>query len=149
MSLREPGSPISAILPNYNHARYLPEAVWGLARQVPAPLEIIVIDDASTDDSPVVLAALAAEIPNLRVLREDVNRGTISALNRGLAEAQCPYVYFGAADDVVWSRPFNSTQRRRSQPASASLPTSLARCGDLDRQCVPRTAKGSFRRAKC
>jgi GT2 family glycosyltransferase len=102
MSLREPGSPISAILPNYNHARFLREAVWGLARQVPAPLEIIVIDDASTDDSPVVLAALAAEIPNLRVLREDVNRGTISALNRGLAEAQCQYVYFGAADDVVF-----------------------------------------------
>src|ERR1700722_6800539 len=102
MSLPEPGSRISAILPNYNHARYLREAVWGIARQVPAPLEIIVIDDASTDDSAAVLAALAAEIPNLRVLREDVNRGTISALNRGLAAAQCPYVYFGAADDVVF-----------------------------------------------
>ena len=97
----EPGSLISAVLPNYNHARYLQDAVRSLANQDPPPQEIIVIDDASTDDSLAVLSELATEIASLRILREDANRGAIAALNRGLAEARYPYLYFGAADDRV------------------------------------------------
>lgn len=109
MSPRESGPLISAILPNYNHSQFLREAVRGLAGQVPPPCEIIVIDDASTDESLVVLDSLTAEIRNLRVLREDVNRGAISALNRGLAEARGTHVYFGAADDVVLPGLFAAT----------------------------------------
>ena len=109
MSPRESGPLISAILPNYNHSQFLQEAVRGLASQVPPPCEIIVVDDASTDESLVVLGSLTEEIPNLRVLREDVNRGAISALNRGLAEALGTHVYFGAADDVVLPGLFAAT----------------------------------------
>src|SRR4029077_4495411 len=93
----EPDPRISAVLLNYNHARYLRDAVRSLASQNPPPQEIIVIDDASTDDSLAVLSELAKETPCLRVLREDTNRGAIAALNRGLAEARSPYLYFGAA----------------------------------------------------
>jgi len=97
----KPGSLISAILPNYNHAGYLRDAVRSLAKQNPTPHEIIVIDDASTDESLAVLSELATAIPFLRVLREDANRGAIAALNRGIAEARGDYLYFGAADDIV------------------------------------------------
>lgn len=97
----EPGSLISVILPNYNHARYLRDTIRSLANQNPPPQEIIVIDDASTDDSLAVLSDLATEFPSLRVLREDTNRGAIAALNRGLAEARGAYLYFGAADDLA------------------------------------------------
>ena len=119
----EPSSLISAILPNYNHARYLREAVRSLANQNPPPQEIIVIDDASTDDSLAVLSGLAAEIPFLRVLREDTNRGAIAALNRGLAEARYPYLYFGAADDLVLPGLFATTMaalRRYPEAAFAA-----------------------------
>ena len=103
------GSLISAILPNYNHALYLRGAVRSLASQRPPPQEIIVVDDASTDDSVAVLSELAREVPCLRVLREDTNRGAIAALNRGLAAARYPFVYFGAADDIVLPGLFAAT----------------------------------------
>ena len=69
--------------------------------QVPRPDEILVIDDASTDDSLAVLAALEGRHPSLRVIRHERNLGAISALNRGLAEARGRYIYFGSADDQV------------------------------------------------
>ena len=92
---------VSAVLPNYNHAEYLPAAVRALACQQPPPAEIIVIDDASTDDSLEVLEALGREVVNLRVIRHETNAGVIAALNRGLTEARGDLVYFGAADDVT------------------------------------------------
>jgi len=101
MNASDPEGRVSAILPNHNHARFLGQAVQALADQRPAPCEIIVVDDASTDDSLAVLASLAAEFPSLRVIREEARGGAIVALNRGLAEAKGDYVYFGAADDVV------------------------------------------------
>jgi glycosyltransferase involved in cell wall biosynthesis len=92
---------ISAVIPNYNHGHLIHEAVAALARQVPAPDEIIVVDDASTDDSVSILGRLQKDIPNLRVVALAANGGAINALNRGLAESKGRYVYFGAADDVV------------------------------------------------
>jgi glycosyltransferase involved in cell wall biosynthesis len=95
------GLDVSAVIPNYNHARYLSAAVRALALQQPPPAEIIVIDDASTDDSLEVLEALKREITTLRVIRHETNAGVIAALNRGLNEARGALVYFGAADDLV------------------------------------------------
>jgi glycosyltransferase involved in cell wall biosynthesis len=79
----------------------LPRAIEALAAQVPCPDEILVIDDASTDESLAVLAALKRRHPSLRVIRHERNLGAIGALNRGLAEARGRYIYFGAADDQV------------------------------------------------
>lgn len=92
---------LTAIVPNYNHGHFLPRAIEALATQVPCPDEILVIDDASTDDSLAVLAALEGRHPSLRVIRHERNLGAIAALNRGLAEARGRYIYFGAADDQV------------------------------------------------
>jgi glycosyltransferase involved in cell wall biosynthesis len=92
---------LSAVVPNYNHGALIEEAVRALAAQVPAPDEIIVVDDGSTDDSLVVLDRLRAEVGTMRVVPLDRNRGAIFALNRGLQEARGTYVYFGAADDVT------------------------------------------------
>lgn len=92
---------LSAVIPNYNHGAMIGEAIRALAAQVPAPDEIVVIDDASRDDSLAVLASLAAEYPILRVIALETNGGAIAALNRGLMEARGYYVYFGAADDVT------------------------------------------------
>jgi len=92
---------LSAVVPNYNHGGLIGEAVRALAAQVPAPDEIIVVDDGSTDDSFVVLDRLRAEVATLRVVPLERNRGAIFALNRGLQEARGTYVYFGAADDVT------------------------------------------------
>ena len=48
---------ISVIIPTYNYARYLPEAIDSALGQTYAPVEVIVVDDGSTDATPDVLAA--------------------------------------------------------------------------------------------
>jgi glycosyltransferase involved in cell wall biosynthesis len=92
---------LSVVLPNYNHASYVSRAIDAIARQDPAPDEIIVIDDASTDDSRDVLAQCQTRHPNLVVLCNERNGGALRALQRGLDAAKGRYVYFAAADDEV------------------------------------------------
>jgi glycosyltransferase involved in cell wall biosynthesis len=92
---------LSAVVPNFNHARYLGPALEALLGQSAPLLEIIVVDDASTDDSCALVERLAAEHPNLRLIRQARNAGVNAALNRGLAEAKGEYICFPAADDQV------------------------------------------------
>ena len=92
---------LSAIIPNYNHAAYLPAALAGLLAQTRPADEIIVIDDASGDDSVAVATAIAEHHPVIRVLRNPQNLGVVGTLNRGLREAKGDIVYCGAADDVT------------------------------------------------
>jgi glycosyltransferase involved in cell wall biosynthesis len=92
---------LSVVLPNYNHAQYLARAIDAIARQSRAPDEIIVVDDASTDDSLKVLAGCRNSHPNIIVLVNDRNRGALASLQRGLEAARGRYIYFAAADDQV------------------------------------------------
>jgi len=96
-----PGSTLTVVLPNYNHARLIPRALEALFAQDPPPDEIIVVDDGSADDSLNVVAAFAKDHPSLRVLANPTNMGAIATLARGLAAARGRYVYFAAADDWV------------------------------------------------
>lgn len=77
------------------------EAIGALATQDPAPDEIVVVDDGSSDNSLGQLAILAQRIPSLRIVALPQNVGVINALNRGLAEVRGEFIYFGAADDLV------------------------------------------------
>ena len=100
---------LSVVIPNFNHAAHLTDAVRAVAEQNPAPAEIIVVDDASTDDSLAVLERLGRVYSQLRVVALQSNGGAIRALNRGLQEAREPYVYFGAADDLTKPGLFRAT----------------------------------------
>jgi glycosyltransferase involved in cell wall biosynthesis len=95
------GPVLSVVLPNYNHAEYLPRALDALLSQERPPDEIIVVDDCSTDGSGDVVARYAAKNPSIRILVNDRNVGVIPTLSRGLGEAHGQFVYFGAADDYV------------------------------------------------
>lgn len=91
----------SVVVPNYNHAQYLPRCLDALLHQSVPPHEVIVIDDASKDNSMEVLQAYARQHPTLRVVRNEQNRGVCFGLNRGLEMAQGDYVCFPGADDEV------------------------------------------------
>jgi glycosyltransferase involved in cell wall biosynthesis len=97
--MREPL--LSVVLPNYNHAQYLSRAIDALAGQDRRPDEIIVIDDASGDNSREVLADCLRRHPNLIILSNERNLGALLALQRGLDAAKGRYVYFAAADDEI------------------------------------------------
>ena len=87
---------LSAIVPAYNAARFLPAAVESIRRQDYAPLEILIIDDGSTDDTPAVAAQLGTDI---RYLRQQ-NAGPSAARNLGLRSARGEFIGFLDADDL-------------------------------------------------
>ena len=88
---------VSVVLPVRDGARYLREAVESVLGQSLADLELIVVDDGSTDETPAMLAGFGD--PRLRILRQD-RLGLVAALNRGLETAEAPYLARMDADDV-------------------------------------------------
>jgi glycosyltransferase involved in cell wall biosynthesis len=94
------GERISVILPVYNGARFLAEAIRSVLDQTLPPDEVIVVDDGSTDDSAQIVADLAATaaVPIRYVYQE--NRGPAAARNTGLRLAQGALIAFQDADDV-------------------------------------------------
>jgi glycosyltransferase involved in cell wall biosynthesis len=96
-----PRATVSAIVPNYNHARYLDDRMSSIFNQVVLPCEIIALDDASTDESLEVLARWKkiSTIP-FRVVRNDQNSGsTFRQWARGLSLAAGELVWFAESDD--------------------------------------------------
>jgi glycosyltransferase involved in cell wall biosynthesis len=92
---------VSVVIPNYNHAAFLPRCLDAVLGQEPGPDEVIVLDDASTDDSVAVLERYAAREDRLRLERNPKNLGVVPNMNRGLALATGDVVAFLAADDAV------------------------------------------------
>jgi glycosyltransferase involved in cell wall biosynthesis len=91
---------ISVIIPVYNGAAWLAEALDSVIRQSHRPLEIIVVDDGSTDNTVQVVNTFSAGC-NLswRYVYQE-NQGPAAARNRGLAMAEGEFVAFQDADDV-------------------------------------------------
>ncbi|GHF80489.1 glycosyltransferase [Thalassotalea marina] len=91
----------SACLPNYNDGDIIEQAVVAMVNQSCPPDELLICDDASTDDSWQKLEALRARFPIIRLIRNKKNLGVVGTLNRLLEEAVGQYIYFGGADDYV------------------------------------------------
>lgn len=91
---------VSAIVPSYNHARYVEGAVRSVLAQrgLDRPLEVVVIDDGSKDGSPELLTRLAAEDPRIR-LELRANQGISATFNRGLELATGEWVAYCCSDD--------------------------------------------------
>ena len=105
----EPSPPrmptLSIVVPNYNHARYLKAVLDAHLEQSEAPCEVIVVDDASTDDSRAIVEDIAARDARVRLIKVAQNGGVNAAMNLGLQGARGDFVCFSAADDLV-SRDF-------------------------------------------
>lgn len=89
---------VSVIIPVYNVERYLGECLDSVLGQTLKDIEVVCVDDGSTDDSPSILADSAARDPRLRVIRQ-ANAGSGAARNRALDEAQGEAVVFMDPDD--------------------------------------------------
>jgi len=95
-------STVTFVVPCYNYGRYVKQAVDSLLAQTHRDLDVIVIDDASTDETPRVLRAYAGE-PRVRVIRHDVNIGHVRSYNEGLGQATGTYIGLLSADDFAAS----------------------------------------------
>jgi glycosyltransferase involved in cell wall biosynthesis len=96
-----PDPAISVIMPVYNAGDTLRRAVEAIRHQMGPPLELICVDDASTDDSPRKLESWCADDPCIRLIRLESNQGPGAARNAGLEAARGEYVLFADADDTV------------------------------------------------
>jgi glycosyltransferase involved in cell wall biosynthesis len=85
------------VIPSYNHAAFIADAVHSVLAQSTPDLELIVVDDGSTDESLDVLAGF--NDPRLCVMRQP-NQGAHAAINRGLEHATAPYLALLNSDDV-------------------------------------------------
>ncbi len=92
--------PISVLMAVHNGQAFLAEAVKSVCGQSLSDFEFIIVDDASNDETPAMLAAAAAREPRIRLVRNDENLGLTRSLNKGLRQAQGRYVARIDADDV-------------------------------------------------
>jgi len=85
---------VAVVVTTYNHAHFLAEAIGSVRAQSERPLEILVVDDGSTDDP----ASVVKQFPDVRLIRQD-NQGLAAARNTGLAAVGADKVAFLDADD--------------------------------------------------
>lgn len=88
------------LLPAYNTARYLPEAIESILGQSYGDFELVIIDDCSTDETPSVITRYARKDSRIVVIRTKSNLGVARALNQGIDVAQGEYVARMDSDDV-------------------------------------------------
>lgn len=99
------------VIPVHNAERYLSQCLESVQAQTLASIEVIVVDDASTDATPGVLARCGAADPRLRVITQSQNRGVSAARNAGIAAARGTYLAFVDADDFVDPTMFEDLHR--------------------------------------
>ena len=92
---------VSVLMPNRNHAHYLPRALDAMLAQTWTNLEIILVDDASTDNSREVATDYARRDPRVKPIALDENRGVNYAVMRALEIAEGEFLCAAAADDFV------------------------------------------------
>ncbi len=93
----------TCIITNYNYGAYLPQAVDSASSQTTPFDEIIIVDDASTDNSLVVLSELSKRVDRLKIFRREVNAGQLAAFETGIMQSSGDIVFFLDADDVYSS----------------------------------------------
>ena len=91
---------VSVIIPVYNVEKYLEECVNSVLNQTYKNIEIILVDDGSTDSSGTMCDSFAEHHNNIKVYHKS-NGGQSTARNMGLEEAQGKYIYFLDSDDII------------------------------------------------
>lgn len=91
---------VSVIIPIYNTALYLEECLDSIINQTLESIEIICINDGSTDDSLNILLDYANRDNRIQIYAQ-CNRGLSAARNKGLEMANSPYIYFMDSDDIL------------------------------------------------
>lgn len=92
---------VSVIIPSYNGALFLEEALESVLNQTHKNFEVIVVDDYSTDSSWDILTEHARKDSRIKTFRNEENRGVSATRNRGIVESSAEYIAFLDCDDTM------------------------------------------------
>ena len=118
---------VGVVIANHNNEAYVAEAIVSASRQTVRNIEVVVVDDASTDCSDRVIRETLAKMadPRFRYIRLETNRGQTGAVRRGVAELSTPFVCFLDSDDV-WYDTF--VERHLAAHLNADCPVAFTYC---------------------
>ena len=108
---------VSVVVPTRNRSALLALTLHSVFRQQDVDLEVIVVDDASADDTAAVLRTIAD--PRLRLIRHETSQGVSAARNRGAAQARGEWIAF-LDDDDLWAPAKLALQLRAARASGAS-----------------------------
>lgn len=92
---------LSVVIPNYNHARFLPKALDAIVSQSLPPLEVIIVDDASTDESVMIIESYQKKYSFIHLYKNERNLGAVATLNKAVDLSQGKYLACCASDDEI------------------------------------------------
>ena len=121
------------MIPSYNYARYLVECVESAAGQ--ADVDVVIVDNGSTDESPAIAAQLAERHRNVRFVKYDDNLGIITSFTRCRQEVRGEYAVLLCADDMLTPGSIERSRRFMAGHPNVGLvygpATFFLRLGDL------------------
>jgi glycosyltransferase involved in cell wall biosynthesis len=92
---------VSVIIPNYNHARYLPKRIESVLHQTYEDFEVLLLDDCSTDSSRSVLSRYAADLRVRLEFNSENSGSTFKQWNKGVHLARGEYIWIAESDDYA------------------------------------------------
>jgi len=93
---------LSIVMPTFNQGRYIRQSIQSVLSQTYRAFELIIVDDASTDDTPQILKELVCGNPHISLLRNETNLGTGRSLNHGFSIAHGEMETWWASDNVMY-----------------------------------------------
>jgi len=114
-------SSLSVFLSNYNHAKYVAQAIEAIVTQSRPPDEFIIIDDASTDNSVEIIQEFAHRYHFIDFARNHRNMGALATAQKLLSKATGEYIYGAGADDYVLPGFFETAMAMAEQYPQAGV----------------------------
>lgn len=103
---------VAVIMANYNGARFIAAAIRSIVQQTLASWELIIVDDASTDDSVAIAERAAGGDPRIKIVTQRANRGASAARNRALDLVTARWIAIVDSDDLMPPQRLESLLRR-------------------------------------
>lgn len=117
---------LSVLVNNYNYARFIGEALEAILNQSYRPKEVIVVDDASTDNSVEIVQQFVNRDPIVRLIKNEVNMGCFYGMNKFLSMASGEYVYMAGSDDRILPGFFEKSVKLLARYPNAGLCSTLS-----------------------
>lgn len=117
---RNPRPLVSVVMPAHNSVRTLRDSAESVLDQTVSSIELIIVDDGSSDGTAALARQIAAADPRVRILHHPVARGPAGARNTGIAAARGRYLAFCDSDDL-WLSPKLERQLALAEESGAAL----------------------------